>query len=79
MAVSYAVDGDSFKADKPRLWSEQAVSPRRASSVWFDLHPDGERIAAAVPSNQPEEKLDHVTFIFNFFDELRRIAPPSKK
>jgi serine/threonine-protein kinase len=79
MVVSYTVEGDSFKADKPRLWSEQAISERRAPSNWFDLHPDGERIAAAVPSGQPEEKLDHVTFIFNFFDELRRIAPPSKK
>jgi hypothetical protein len=28
---------------------------------------------------QPEEKIDKATFIFNFFDELRRIAPPSKK
>jgi hypothetical protein len=45
----------------------------------FDLHPDGERIAAAVPASQPEAKFDKVTFIFNFFDELRRIAPPSKK
>jgi len=25
------------------------------------------------------EKLDKVTFIFSFFDELRRLAPPSKK
>jgi serine/threonine-protein kinase len=79
MVVSYTVEGDSFKADKPRLWSEQAVAPRRASSVWFDLHPDGDRIAAAVSTGQAEEKLDKVTFIFNFFDELRRIAPPSKK
>ena len=30
----------------------------------FDLHPDGTRFALA-----------SVTFIFNFFDELRRIAP----
>jgi hypothetical protein len=45
----------------------------------FDLHPDGERIAAAVATGQAEEKIDKVTFIFNFFDELRRLAPPSKK
>jgi hypothetical protein len=78
MVVSYSVEGDSFKADKPRLWSEQAIllRPRERS---FDLHPDGERIAAAVLAGQAEEKVDHVTFIFNFFDELRRIAPPSKK
>ncbi len=36
-------------------------------------------VGAQVPSGQVEEKLDKVTFIFNFFDELRRIAPPSKK
>ena len=45
----------------------------------YDVHPDGQRIAAAVASGEATEKLDHVTFIFNFFDELRRIAPPAKK
>jgi serine/threonine-protein kinase len=78
MVVSYSVEGDSFKADKPHVWSEQPILPRPRERS-FDLHPDGERLAVAVPSGQPEEKLDKVTFIFNFFDELRRIAPPSKK
>ncbi len=45
----------------------------------YDLHPDGERLAVAIPSNQVEEKLDKVTFVFNFFDELRRIVPVTKK
>ena len=27
MAASYTVKGDSFKADKPRVWSEQAIQP----------------------------------------------------
>jgi serine/threonine-protein kinase len=79
MVASYTVDGDSFKADKPRLWSDQTILPRGRNPRFFDLHPDGERIAAAVPTGKAEEKLDHVTFIFNSFDELRRIAPPSKK
>jgi serine/threonine-protein kinase len=78
MVVPYTVEGNSFKADKPRVWSEKAILGRPRQRA-FDLHPDGERIAAAIPSDQPEEKLDQVTFIFNFFDELRRIAPPSKK
>jgi hypothetical protein len=78
--ASYTVDGDSFKAEKPRLWSEQTIALRGGTDVRsFDLHPDGERLAVALPSGQPEEKLDKVTFIFNFFDELRRIAPPSRK
>src|SRR5262249_14306534 len=79
MVASYTVEGDSFKADKPRLWSEQAIQFRNRFPRSFDLHPDDDRIAAAVPTGQAEEKLDHVTFIFNFFDELRRIAPPAKK
>jgi serine/threonine-protein kinase len=79
MVVSYTADGDSFKADKPRLWSDQAILARAREPRFFDLHSDGERVAVAVPAAQADEKLDRVTFIFNFFDELRRIAPPAKK
>jgi serine/threonine-protein kinase len=78
MVVPYTVEGDSFKADKPRIWSEQVIEGRSYQSS-YDLHPDGERLAAGLPTGQGEEKLDKVTFIFNFFDELRRIAPVSKK
>jgi serine/threonine protein kinase len=78
MVASYTVEGDSFKADKPRVWSDQPIMPSRTGRS-FDLHPDGDRVAVGAPSNQSEEKLDKVTFVFNFFDELRRIAPPSKK
>src|SRR5262249_41288025 len=28
MVASYSVEGDSFKADKPQLWSEQAILSR---------------------------------------------------
>jgi len=78
MTASYTIEGDSFKANKPHVWSEQAIQ-QIGNLRYFDLHPDGQRIAAAVPSGQVEEKLDKVTFIFNFADELRRLAPPSKK
>ena len=78
MAASYTIEGDSLRADKPRVWSEQAIHPRPGTGLYFDLHPDGQRVAVAIPPNQSEEKLDHVTFIFNFFDELRRIAPATR-
>jgi hypothetical protein len=75
MVATYTVEGDSFKADKPRLWSEQPLLPRPRQR-FFDLHPDGDRLAASVATNPlAEEKRDKVVFIFNFFDELRRIAP----
>ena len=46
----------------------------------FDLHPDGERIALSAAAQTPgEAKPDKVVLVFNFFDELRRIAPVSKR
>lgn len=75
MTVSYAVEGNSFKAQKPVFWSEPALL-RRARPRAFDLHPDGDRLAAAFPAANQADERDNVTFIFNFFDELRRILPP---
>ena len=40
---------------------------------------DGERLAAAVATEgEAEDRRDKVVFIFNFFDELRRIALATK-
>ena len=76
LVVPYAVEGDSFRAAKPRLWSEGHYVERRS----LDLHPDGERFALAPAVPRPSDaKDDHVTFIFNFFDELRRIAPATRR
>ena len=76
MVASYTSEGDSFRADKPRLGSSvrfSAVVGRFAKS--FDLHPDGERFALKIDrESQGHEDRHHVTLIFNFFDELRRLA-----
>jgi serine/threonine-protein kinase len=81
MVSPYTVAGDSFRADKPRLWSETNFTGRpRAPSRDLDLHPDGLRFAIAAGS-RPETgggKLDHVVMVTNFFDELRRVAPPKQ-
>ena len=77
MVVPYAVEGDAFRAEKPRLWSEGRFVTRGLTRM-FDLHPDGERFAIAA-QGPGGAKQDHVTFIFNFFDELRRIAPATRK
>jgi hypothetical protein len=47
MVVSYTVVGDSFKADKPQVWSPVKILARVRQRS-FDIHPDGERIVAAV-------------------------------
>jgi serine/threonine-protein kinase len=76
MASSYGTEGDSFKAEKPRIWSERTIrSTSRQRGL--DLHPDGERFAVPEAENEPPR--DEVVFVFNLFDELRRIAPPSRK
>jgi Tol biopolymer transport system component len=78
MVVPYAVVGESFRAEKPTLWSSgrhQTRGPQRM----FDLHPDGTRFAVApLEDAGVVGNVDHVTVIFNFFDELRRLAPPSR-
>ena len=82
MVASYAADGDSFHAEKPRLWSESRhifrVGPAGQARP-FDLHPDGDRVALAkAPDAETAAKQDKVVFIFNFADYLRKIAPGTK-
>jgi len=79
MVAGYAVIGESFAASKPRLWSDQELSPPTGDSN-FDLAPDGTRIEALVPRPAAEENKTsvHVTFLLNFFDELRRRTSQTK-
>ncbi len=77
--ASYAVLGDSFRAEKPRAWSPGRVPQPAGFLSRFDLHPDGKRIAVLKAAEQTEVRRDKVVFITNFFDELRRIAPPAKR
>ena len=75
MVATYAMDGDSFQAAKPRVWSETPFASRPRQYP-VDLHPDGDRFALApAPDAQAEPKQDKVVFIFNFFDELKRLSP----
>jgi len=73
MAASYTAKGDSFMADKPRLWSEKKIADLGVIAN-YDLAPDGKRIAALMPAGMPEDQMpqNHVIFLMNFFDEVRR-------
>ena len=79
MVAGFAVEGDSFRPEPPRPWSEGRYQTR-GSNRMFDLHPDGERFALA-PAAQAftGAKPDKAVFIVNFFDELRRIVPAPKR
>jgi Tol biopolymer transport system component len=78
MAVKYTAADDAFRAEKPRVWSETSVQLRPSIGASFDLHPDGERVAMA-PATPATAGATHVTLMFNFFDELRRLAPTGRR
>jgi hypothetical protein len=78
MVVPYTATGDALQAEKPRVWSETRIQVRPLSGASFDLHPDGERVVMA-PATGATSGPTHVTLIFNFFDELRRVAPVTKR
>jgi hypothetical protein len=74
MAVSYTVKGDTFVAEKPRVWLA------KLGGTDWDLAPDGKRVAVVTPVDTPEApKQEHdVVFLFNFLDYLRRRVPLPK-
>jgi serine/threonine-protein kinase len=76
MVVAFTVDGDTFRAGKPLLWSDTPFELRGPNQS-FDLHPDGRRFAV-LKSPEAETKRDHLTLVVGFADELRRIAPARK-
>ncbi len=70
MAVSCTTGGDSFAAGKPRVWTETRL---RGTDLFpnYDFAPDGKRLAAILADDANAEK-PPLTFLLNFFDELRR-------
>jgi serine/threonine-protein kinase len=79
MVAGYTATGDSFEAGKPRVWSETPIRPTNAILPALDLAPDGKRFAVLPrPEVAAETGSVHVTFLLNFFDELRRRAPAGK-
>jgi hypothetical protein len=78
--AGYTVEDDSFRAEKPRVWSPGLVPRLELGARTYDLYPDGERVAVLKASgDEAEARRDKVVFIQNFFDELRRIAPAGRR
>lgn len=78
--ASYTVTGDSFVADKPRLWSEARLASAFNTGMNYDIAPDGKRAVVFAPVEAPEaqQAQNHVISLENFFDELRRKVPVGK-
>jgi serine/threonine-protein kinase len=75
MVVPYAVKGDVFVADKPRLWTEKRLGDTATPAGRnLDIAPDGKRFVALMPAAAPDEQKaqNHVIFLQNFADEVQR-------
>jgi Tol biopolymer transport system component len=77
MAVGYTAKGDSFAAGKPQLWTQARLRETLNTLVSnYDLAPDGKRLAAMLADDASGDRsLTRLTFLLNFFDELRRRSP----
>ena len=71
MVAEYVASGDSFNAGGPRQWSPGQFTARGPNRN-FDVHPDGKRIMVMKTPEAEIPSISKVSFIFNFFEELRR-------
>jgi Tol biopolymer transport system component len=80
MVAAYTVKDDSFVADKPRAWSGKQLGGVSNAAKNIDLAPDGKRIVALMPAEiaEGQKAQNHVIFLENFFDEVRRKVPVGK-
>lgn len=82
MVTPYTARGDAFEFSKPQVWSPHPVLDLGSPPVGaYDVAPDGKRIAAVLNSDGTAEPkpITHLTFLVNFFDELRRRVPAGGK
>lgn len=71
MVADYTASGDSFTAGGPRLWSPGQFTARGPTRN-FDIHPDGKRVVVMKTPDAEVPSINKVSFIFNFFEEVRR-------
>jgi serine/threonine-protein kinase len=71
MAASITAKGDTFAAEKPRVWSEARIR----NYGYYDIAPDGKRLAGMVEDEEASKLPSSLTVLVNFADELRRKSP----
>jgi eukaryotic-like serine/threonine-protein kinase len=69
MAVDIGVEGNELKLGTPQVLFEMPVA-QPMPARWFDVSADGRRFAVLAAD---DERLTHVTVIFKFFDQVRRM------
>jgi serine/threonine-protein kinase len=77
MVVRYTVDAGVFTAERPQPLGKarfSANTPLIAYGPGIDLHPDGERFVVAPANPAVDNAESRVVFIFNAFEEVRRLT-----
>jgi hypothetical protein len=71
IVVPYTANADAFVAGRARVWSRL---PPGVTPLGMDLAPDGKHFVIIVPVDEKSTQRDQtrVTFLVNFFDELKR-------
>jgi serine/threonine-protein kinase len=77
MFAEYTATDTSFASSKPRVWSDRQIQPV-GNSMNFTISPDGKRFAVFPVPDAKDRGAAHVTFLLNFFDELRRRVPAGR-
>jgi serine/threonine-protein kinase len=81
MVVDYKARGDALEFGEPRVWTPHSLLDLGSPPVvTFDLAPDGKRFAVVLNADGTADPLPitHLTFLLNFFDDLRRRVPTDK-
>lgn len=76
MSATYTTQGTTFGVERARPWAD-ATYALRGPNRMFDLHPDGQRFAMAPAQSPDMAERGHLSFIFNFPEELRRLEAAS--
>jgi serine/threonine-protein kinase len=76
MVTEYTDQGGAFAPGKTRRWCDTPVRAVNFTFRSLDLAPDGKRfVISPVPDAGEGKGTLHVTFLINFFDELKRRLP----
>jgi Tol biopolymer transport system component/DNA-binding winged helix-turn-helix (wHTH) protein len=80
MVTSYKQIGDSFAAAKPQVWSDKRLL-ELGHFQSYDVAPDGKRFAAVLYADGTAQQrpVTNLTFLLNFFDDLRRRFPTRRQ
>ena len=80
MMTTARVNGTSFITTAPALWSDIGLAADTYTFRNFALTPDGKRIVALMPAEtpKPQNAENHVIFLFNAYDEIRRLMPANR-